>query len=123
MPITRVEAAPDVDVSANERALEAARALTRLVESITGATHPNDVQDGGISAGADDAMNLLESMAAVGSESQRLQEALADMATHAGLTSARSRVRAYLLQHLGEAVTTYELNGAAGIQESPRRCP
>ena len=37
------------------------------------------------------------------------------------MNSGIARLRAYFLTHIGETVTTYELNGVSGIQESPRR--
>jgi len=37
------------------------------------------------------------------------------------LNSAIARLRAFFLSHIGEDLTTYQLNGVSGIQESPRR--
>jgi hypothetical protein len=64
---------------------------------------------------------LLETMARIGELSSELRGSLAELAESAGLPSARSRLRHYLLDRPGEVVGTYALSGVAGIQEAPRR--
>ena len=64
---------------------------------------------------------LLELMASMGEASHEFDTVFRQLAAMAGLNSATARLRAYFLAHVGEVVTTYQLNGVSGIQESPRR--
>jgi hypothetical protein len=68
-----------------------------------------------------DAEAFLDLMAAVGEVHHEFEAAARQMGKALGLNSARDRIRAYLLANIGEVVSTYQLNGVSGIQESPRR--
>jgi hypothetical protein len=60
-------------------------------------------------------------MASMGAASHEFDLVFRQIAATLGLGSATARLRAYFLAHVGEVVTTYQLNGVSGIQESPRR--
>lgn len=68
-----------------------------------------------------DPETLLELMASMGEASHKFDTVFRQLAAMAGLASATARLRAYFLTHVGAVVTTYQLNGVSGIQESPRR--
>lgn len=68
-----------------------------------------------------DAAAFLELMAAAGLILHDFDEASKLIGRSLQLNSGIARLRAYFLTHIGETVTTYELNGVSGIQESPRR--
>jgi hypothetical protein len=64
---------------------------------------------------------FLELMAASGRTMHRFDDLACRVGALLELRSAKDRIRAYLLEHVGETVDTYQINGVSGIQESPRR--
>lgn len=68
-----------------------------------------------------DAETWLDSQATVGRLLQDLNEPTNLISRSLGLRSAKDRIRKYLLSHLGNVVTNYELAGVAGTLEWARR--
>jgi len=101
-----------------DRAAELLRKMESLVEGLRSSLVNSILQEELIPL---DGGALLETMAQIGELSSELRGSLAELAESAGLTSARSRLRHYLLDRPGEVVGTYALSGVAGIQEAPRR--
>jgi hypothetical protein len=92
-------------------ALGAARAAIDHLRSLLDEIDPLDA----------DPNEFLELMARAGQSLHRFDIATQHAGGAIGLSSAKERMRAYFLSHVGEVVTTYEINGVSGIQESPRR--
>jgi len=68
-----------------------------------------------------DPVEFLDVMATIGEVLHEFDNSAREMGRSLELTSAKDRIRAFLLAHVGEVVNTYQLNGVSGIQESPRR--
>jgi hypothetical protein len=68
-----------------------------------------------------DPIPFLDLMAAVGNTLHQFDGLARNLGGRLELRSAKDRIRAYLLAHVGEVVDTYQINGVSGIQESPRR--
>jgi hypothetical protein len=89
------------------RAREALDDLGKLLDTID----PTDL----------DPVPFLELMAASGTTIHRFDDLARKVGGLFDLRSAKDRIRAYLLAHVGQIVDTYKINGVSGIQESPRR--
>lgn len=90
-----------------ERSRNALEQLSQLLDEID----PNDV----------DVVAFLDLMATAGTVVHEFDGVARKVGGALGLGSAKDRMRAYFLAHMGEIVTTYQINGVSGIQESPRR--
>lgn len=63
----------------------------------------------------------LEALAALGRSKRDLHPPLTAVSSSFGLGSAKARIRAFLLSHVGQVVTKDELSGLAGASEWARR--
>jgi hypothetical protein len=104
------EGTGDTDPSVGEALNRAGAALEEL-RDLLDHIDPMDV----------DPVSFLELMAATGTTIHRFDDLARQVGGILELRSAKDRIRAYLLAHVGDTVDTYQINGVSGIQESPRR--
>lgn len=91
------------------RAVDSVDDLTSLMRDASAAGRPLD------------ATAWLDLRARVGNAYRAFNEVAADIDAELGLTSAKARLRAYLVGHIGEVVTNDQLSGVAGVHEWARR--
>jgi|SRR5579884_429804 len=106
MPDERERGSVNVSVALDQSRLAVDR-LRALLDGID----PEDI----------DPVAFLELLATSGVTMHEFRTATQAIGAALNLSSAKDRLRAYLLLRVGEVVSTYELNGVSGIQESPRR--
>jgi hypothetical protein len=68
-----------------------------------------------------DPVSFLNLLAAAGTTINEFDDLAREIGTLIQLRSAKDRIRAYFLAHVGEIVDTHKIDGVSGIQESPRR--